>query len=1526
MRGGAAVLANLCTLSLMPWSAALTIVRRSPWECPSGDDCRVDCKGDDRCKKRRISIRNGPSGYVHVVCDGEDACKDLELDCGHVRPPGGCSVECKDDDACKSIRFRCPDRGGAQCQIDCGRKFKDACDKGRCQPRDCKRLDDQGFQTPTYLQAKPPTRHPTARPPPPSRSPVAQPTRSPTRGPATSPPTRFPSKGPTAGPTPAPAAAPSAPPSAPPRTAPPSGAPLGPSAAPAAPTAPPLGPTAPPVPPSASPLGPTLHPLPPSAAPRSPSPAPSRHPIGPSAAPAQPTAPPRTPTAAPTAAPLGPTRAPAPPTVAPEGPTGQPAQPTGAPLGPTQPPEQPTGSPLGPTRSPEQPTRSPLGPTRSPEQPTGSPADPTRPPEVPTGSPLTAPPTAPPLTPTSPPVPPTAPPLAPTPLPSPAPSPAPSGGPSTPPTAAPSFHPCTDGSHGCDKGPGGVCIVATGNTWQCNCSAGYVCVAGCSSHTAHSCVPLTGSPTAAPSRSPSAAPSRAPSAAPSAGPSAAPTRPPSAAPSGHPSRGPSLPPTAAPSTTAPTQEPSAVPSSGPSARPSRAPTGAPSASSPSGAPSASPTRGPSLRPSAPPSGAPQHPPSRPPSAAPSAVTFSPTAPSMPPTAPSHSPSARPSALPSGQPTAAEPTRPPATAAPSAAPSAARCAADEVGPPPNCRRCSSGRDCGGRASNVTAVGGTCMCTCALRSQFPGYAAVASEKNGGDPIFVGPRCEACGPSFVSPHCWSCTAKGNCSRGAVSAEVEGAACLCRCHKAYKGDSCAECATGYEAKSLAGGGTLCVTARSVRLSHEVLESEWINSGEGVELTITLEGDTFTPEAVQDVGHPGALVALSSDHSADMPNMAHAFQGSLADHVNGRQPDINASANQTFIESRLDCDDPGPCNRMVIKFGPWSSFSRHVSQREVITVRFAPEAFHSASIGWEWEDAVGSFQIRHHHRTFAAASSVKAVVAGGGAALTAGAPTGAGKLALIADLADCPSDRVPGAEDDEDHGFTENPLMLALGGSHTRHNFGASVANTVIVLPSIALLHFLLVVANWQLRSRVFDSRATFIGSMGQMMFPCWLVLPTLLFYQGTLEAALRVLFYGEVGYKMAAFPVAVLFTFGLPYLVYRQTSPQHLRGIWVPYDRMDTCPRKALFGATTWESFPHDPGWVDRWGCLFWDFKEKYKRFLIYDVGSLVVLSALGAWQPADQTLCELKIALVALLFLLCAVVALWCRPFIALYDLIFYVAVNLLECVSVMCAFVMTAKGLDADVSAEEQLGGVCLMAVTYMLITQTIIDFSIFCFETYEDWREKRNEKSTKKGASARQVSAKQLPVFQPGEASLLEASALGLGDCAETSLLELQGSSCIDLVEDSPCLPTTPRAARRCSASPHPISPAHSVRGSRRGPTRARDPQRRVRPASGPPSNMGAALQSPPTPSAPAERAPGRRSRAHANGTQQARAKRASSGSPDTGSPSVRRGSGGAAASARGAAGPPSPRRGSGGGLASTRRGSPSATITAPQWL
>merc|ERR1719421_1381702 len=69
-------------------------------------------------------------------------------------------------------------------------------------------------------------------------------------------------------------------------------------------------------------------------------------------------------------------------------------------------------------------------------------------------------------------------------------------------------HACDDGSHGCDKGEGGICYKvderASNGGWLCDCEQGYKCTTGCESpHEGHTCEKIaaaatTGEPTVAP--------------------------------------------------------------------------------------------------------------------------------------------------------------------------------------------------------------------------------------------------------------------------------------------------------------------------------------------------------------------------------------------------------------------------------------------------------------------------------------------------------------------------------------------------------------------------------------------------------------------------------------------------------------------------------------------------------------------------------------------------------------------------------------------------------------------------------------------------------------------------------------------------------------------------------------------------------------------------------------------------------------------------------------------------------------------
>merc|ERR1711975_614 len=77
------------------------------------------------------------------------------------------------------------------------------------------------------------------------------------------------------------------------------------------------------------------------------------------------------------------------------------------------------------------------------------------------------------------------------------------------PTGAPTYHPCDDGTHGCDTGPGGICMK-TESGWACGCAEGYKCVEGCyDDHAGHTCM-LTEAPTDSPTDTPTAEPTDEP--------------------------------------------------------------------------------------------------------------------------------------------------------------------------------------------------------------------------------------------------------------------------------------------------------------------------------------------------------------------------------------------------------------------------------------------------------------------------------------------------------------------------------------------------------------------------------------------------------------------------------------------------------------------------------------------------------------------------------------------------------------------------------------------------------------------------------------------------------------------------------------------------------------------------------------------------------------------------------------------------------------------------------------------------------
>ena len=144
------------------------------------------------------------------------------------------------------------------------------------------------------------------------------------------------------------------------------------------------------------------------------------------------------------------------------------------------------------------------------------------------------------------------------------------------PTPAPTLHPCRDGSHDCDTGPGGVCQEdPDSHQWQCGCAPGYECISRCgatldanptdaiasamdgAAQVPHVCQ-MTNAPTAAPTKSPTESPTLAPTESPTPSPTDAPTDSPTGAPTHTPTPDP---------TNNPTQNPTASPTNTPTKTP-----------------------------------------------------------------------------------------------------------------------------------------------------------------------------------------------------------------------------------------------------------------------------------------------------------------------------------------------------------------------------------------------------------------------------------------------------------------------------------------------------------------------------------------------------------------------------------------------------------------------------------------------------------------------------------------------------------------------------------------------------------------------------------------------------------------------------------------------------------------------------------------------------------------------------------------------------------------------------------------------
>eukprot|EP00662_Eupelagonemidae_sp_cell21_P016191 gene16191-8860_t len=298
------------------------------------------------------------------------------------------------------------------------------------------------------------------------------------------------------------------------------------------------------------------------------------------------------------------------------------------------------------------------------------------------------------------------------------------------------------------------------------------------------------------------------------------------------------------------------------------------------------------------------------------------------------------------------------------------------------------------------------------------------------------------------------------------------------------------------------------------------------------------------------------------------------------------------------------------------------------------------------------------------------------------------------------------------------DPFQVSVGSAFFKFNLGATLVNCFLLYPAMALIHAGLTGGVYYVRKRFLDPRASLYGTMGICLFPGWLTIPFLLFYQPTLEASFRVLYFADAWPKLCVFPVVVIFACGLPWLVWHMTSPKRFMAHIVTYERMRESKVKiALFGADTWDSEP-DFTWIDRWGMLFWDYTQRERRFLVWEMLSLVALSMIGATSPSNFAQCLLKVGGVVVMFLVMLVYVWLRRPFLAAYDKVMYLSCLSLELVACTCAFFIVAKNDPrADTYLEEAIANAMMTAAVVMLFVKTACDFLLFSYEKFRDRRDK-----------------------------------------------------------------------------------------------------------------------------------------------------------------------------------------------------------------
>ena len=232
------------------------------------------------------------------------------------------------------------------------------------------------------------------------------------------------------------------------------------------------------------------------------------------------------------------------------------------------------------------------------------------------------------------------------------------------------------------------------------------------------------------------------------------------------------------------------------------------------------------------------------------------------------------------------------------------------------------------------------------------------------------------------------------------------------------------------------------------------------------------------------------------------------------------------------------------------------------------------------------------------------------------------------------------------------------------------------------------------------------------------WILVPSLFLYPAAAMCCAAALLYSPAPYKLLAGADAAVFLLGTAayaFVVARRT-PQH--AAFEPGEGGGGGVASRVFwgqgGWETREGHGH-AAWMELNHLLFDGYTKRARCFLTFELLFLVVVGAVGGWNPQSQTGCEVKsyamLGLVASFFLTLVVL----RPYIAPYENVFEIAVSGAE--TAMLVLILLAEREDSP--ADSQLAEVAAsiaVVVTYVIFAKVAIDVVVFGIDEHGAYAE------------------------------------------------------------------------------------------------------------------------------------------------------------------------------------------------------------------